>query len=140
MLLGLMGVGKTVLLVRILEIAEGEGYLTSVMEAPEDRRLARLFVPKMRALLYKLSALEKARTLSNKALGALPMVTPHSPCRWFMSTWCEPCPTGIQARTQGDRFRGNGSCVSSLGCLSVDRCCFPFAVPARPGLDSRVTP
>lgn len=71
MLLGLRGVGKTVLLVRILEIAEGEGYLTSLIEAPEDRRLAGLFVPKMRSLLYKLSGVEKARYVANRALGAL---------------------------------------------------------------------
>ena len=71
MLLGLRGVGKTVLLVRVSEIAESEGYLTSLLEAPEDRRLAGLLVPRLRALLYKFSGVEKARILSNRALGAL---------------------------------------------------------------------
>ncbi len=71
MLLGLRGVGKTVLLVRIGEIAEELGYLATLIEAPEERRLAGLLVPKLRNLLYKLSAVEKARTLANRALGAL---------------------------------------------------------------------
>ena len=39
MLLGLRGVGKTVLLNKIETIAEGHGYLTSFIEAPEDRKL-----------------------------------------------------------------------------------------------------
>jgi len=71
LLLGLRGVGKTVLLVRIGEIAEEEGYLTALIEAPEERRLAGLLVPRLRGLLFKLSAVEKARTLANRALGAL---------------------------------------------------------------------
>jgi hypothetical protein len=71
MLLGLRGVGKTVLLVRIGEIAEEEGYLEVLIEAPEERRLAALIVPKLRAVLYKLSAVEKARSLANRGLAAL---------------------------------------------------------------------
>lgn len=71
MMLGLRGVGKTVLLIRIGEIAEDRGYLTALIEAPEERGLAALVVPKMRGLLYKLSRVEKARVLTNRALGAL---------------------------------------------------------------------
>ena len=71
MLLGLRGVGKTVLLVRIAELAESAGYVTALIEAPEERRLARLLVPKLRSLLYRLSKREKARVLGNRALGAL---------------------------------------------------------------------
>ena len=71
MLLGLRGVGKTVLLVRIGEIAESVGYVTAVIEAPEERRLAGLLVPKLRRLLYRISRREKARVLGNRALGAL---------------------------------------------------------------------
>src|SRR5437660_8283467 len=54
-LLGLRGVGKTVLLNRINEFASEEGYLTVVLEAPEDRRLAEMLVPQLRSLLFKLS-------------------------------------------------------------------------------------
>lgn len=71
MLLGLRGVGKTVLLVRIGEIAEEEGYFTVLIEAPEEKDLAGLIVPKLRAILYKLSAVEKARNLANRGLAAL---------------------------------------------------------------------
>lgn len=71
LLLGLRGVGKTVLLVKIQEMAEEEGYLTALLEAPEERGLAALIVPKLRQLLYKLSGVEKARILANRALGAL---------------------------------------------------------------------
>jgi len=71
MLLGLRGVGKTVLLVRIGEIAEEEGFLTILIEAPEEKRLAGLVVPKLRSLLYKLSAVDKARNLANRGLAAL---------------------------------------------------------------------
>lgn len=71
MLLGLRGVGKTVLLVRVGEIAEDEGYLAALIEAPEQRRLAGLIVPKLRSVLYRLSAVEKARTLANRGLAAL---------------------------------------------------------------------
>jgi hypothetical protein len=71
MLLGLRGVGKTVLLVRIGEIAEEVGFLTVLIEAPEEKRLAGLMVPKLRALLYKLSAVDKARNLANRGLAAL---------------------------------------------------------------------
>lgn len=71
MLLGLRGVGKTVLLVRIGEIAEAEGFLTVLIEAPEERRLAGLVVPKLRGVLYKLSAVAKARNLANRGLAVL---------------------------------------------------------------------
>lgn len=71
LLLGLRGVGKTVLLVKIQEIAEEEGHLTALIEAPEERRLVTLVVPKLRQLLYKLSGVEKARIVANRALGAL---------------------------------------------------------------------
>lgn len=71
MLLGLRGVGKTVLLNRIAEIAEAEGYLTSVIEAPEGQRLAEMLAPQLRVLLFKLSGYEKGRVLANRAMASL---------------------------------------------------------------------
>jgi hypothetical protein len=71
MLLGLRGVGKTVLLNRIAEIAEGQGYQPVMLEAPEDRRLAEMLVPPLRQLLFKLSRLEKAKEVARRGLGIL---------------------------------------------------------------------
>jgi hypothetical protein len=70
-LLGLRGVGKTVLLNRIADLAEDLDYLTVVLEAPEDRTLAEMLVPPLRAILFKLSRLEKAKVMSRRALGVL---------------------------------------------------------------------
>jgi hypothetical protein len=71
MLLGLRGVGKTVLLNRIAEIAEKDGYATVVLEAPEDRRLAEMLVPPLRSLLFRLSRLENAKDAARRGLGVL---------------------------------------------------------------------
>lgn len=71
LLLGLRGVGKTVLLNRIAELAEGEGYLTIVLEAPENRRLAEMLVPPLRQLLFRLSRSDRAKHLANRGLAVL---------------------------------------------------------------------
>jgi hypothetical protein len=71
MLLGLRGVGKTVLLNRIEQIAEGHGYLTSFIEAPEDRKLADLVYPKIHQILRKMSGVEAARAAAHTAMRAL---------------------------------------------------------------------
>jgi hypothetical protein len=71
MLLGLRGVGKTVLLNKIETIAEGHGYLTSFIEAPEDRKLVDLLYPKIHQVLRKLSLKEAAKTATHNALRAL---------------------------------------------------------------------
>lgn len=71
LLLGLRGVGKTVLLNRIMEIADSEGYLTVFLEAPEKRRLAEMLVPPLKVLLFKLSGVDRARDSANRALRAL---------------------------------------------------------------------
>lgn len=71
MLLGLRGVGKTVLLNRIEQIAEERGYLTSFIEAPEDRKLVDLLYPKIHQVLRKLSHVESAKVATHSALRAL---------------------------------------------------------------------
>jgi hypothetical protein len=71
MLLGLRGVGKTVLLNQIAMAAEGEEFLTIVLEAPEDRRLAEMLVPPLRSLLFKLSGLQRAKDVARRGLGVL---------------------------------------------------------------------
>jgi hypothetical protein len=71
MLLGLRGVGKTVLLNKIEEMAEVAGHVTSFIEAPEERTLSELLVPKINQALRKLSISENAKATVYQALRAL---------------------------------------------------------------------
>src|SRR5882724_10908625 len=57
MLVGLRGVGKTVLLNRIREQAESLGFAVVTMEATESRRLPELLTPGLRQVLFHLDAL-----------------------------------------------------------------------------------
>ena len=54
MLLGLRGVGKTVLLNRLHSIAEQKGFRTAKVEAPEGGMLPQLLAPELRQVLYSL--------------------------------------------------------------------------------------
>jgi hypothetical protein len=56
MLVGLRGVGKTVLLNRIRELAEADGYLVVMVEGTESRSLPALLIPALRQLLLQLDA------------------------------------------------------------------------------------
>lgn len=71
MLLGLRGVGKTVLLNRISEIADDLGYHVVMLEAPEGQRLAEFLAPALKGVLLKLSRIDKAKHVTSRAIGAL---------------------------------------------------------------------
>jgi AAA ATPase domain len=71
MLLGLRGVGKTVLLNKIEEIADRYGHMTSSIEAPEGRALSELLVPRINQVLRKLSNVQQAKEKAYLALRAL---------------------------------------------------------------------
>jgi hypothetical protein len=71
MLLGLRGVGKTVLLNWVEELAQREGYEAVLVEAPENRRLPEILVPPLRRLLLRLDRNERARARTRTALRAL---------------------------------------------------------------------
>lgn len=71
LLVGLRGVGKTVLLDRMRDDAEGAGMQTLRMEAPEHRSLPALLAPELRLALLKLSRQEQAKELAQKGLRAL---------------------------------------------------------------------
>jgi hypothetical protein len=58
LLIGLRGVGKTVLLNRFQEIAEADGYKTILIEAPDTKRLPTLLVPALKKILLGLDRLE----------------------------------------------------------------------------------
>ncbi len=71
LLIGLRGVGKTVLLNRIRQNAESEGMHVVFVEAPEKRSLPALLAPKLRAELIALDRMHAASALTQKALRAL---------------------------------------------------------------------
>jgi hypothetical protein len=70
-MVGLRGVGKTVLLDRMREDAESTGIQTIRIEAPEDRSLPAILAPQLRLALLKLSRNEQARELARRALRGL---------------------------------------------------------------------
>ncbi|MEC7290980.1 MAG: ATP-binding protein [Pseudomonadota bacterium] len=70
-LLGLRGTGKTVLLNKFEQLADAHGCDTTFIEAPEDRTLASLLVPRLQKVLRALSTVEAAKALAHRALGAL---------------------------------------------------------------------
>ena len=71
MLVGLRGVGKTVLLDRMRDDAEQAGVHTLRMEAPERRSLPALISPQLRQALLRLSRNERAKNVAQRALRAL---------------------------------------------------------------------
>jgi hypothetical protein len=71
LMVGLRGVGKTVLLDRIRQDAEASGVYTLKLEAPEDRSLPALLAPQLRLILLKLSAVESAKAYATRGLRAL---------------------------------------------------------------------
>lgn len=71
LMVGLRGVGKTVLLDRMRDDAEAAGIHTLRIEAPEGRSLPALLAPQLRQALLRLSRNEQARDLGHKALRAL---------------------------------------------------------------------
>lgn len=70
-LVGLRGVGKTVLLVRIRAMAEELGYRTAFVEAHEGKSLAELLLPSIRNLLFTLSMIENAKEKARRGLRVL---------------------------------------------------------------------
>ena len=71
LMVGLRGVGKTVLLDRMRDKAEEAGMQTLRIEAPENRSLPALLAPQIRLSLLRLSRNEKAKDLAQKALRGL---------------------------------------------------------------------
>jgi hypothetical protein len=71
LMVGLRGVGKTVLLDCIRNGAEAAGVQTMRMEAPEHRSLPALLAPELRLALLRLSRNEQAKSLAQRALRGL---------------------------------------------------------------------
>jgi hypothetical protein len=70
-MVGLRGVGKTVLLDRMRDNAEAAGIRTLRIEAPERRSLPALLAPQLRLTLLQLSRNEQAKALAQRALRGL---------------------------------------------------------------------
>jgi len=71
LMVGLRGVGKTVLLDRMREDAEASGIQTVRIEAPESRSLPALLAPELRQALLRLSRNQQAKDYAERALRAL---------------------------------------------------------------------
>lgn len=70
-LVGLRGVGKTVLLVKMQQIADTEGFVVVSIEACEGRSFAELLAPGLRTALLSLSMVEAAKEKAKRGLGVL---------------------------------------------------------------------
>lgn len=70
-MVGLRGVGKTVLLDQMLKDAEEKGFHTVRIEAPENRSLPALLAPQIRLALLRLSNIEAAKDFAVRGLRAL---------------------------------------------------------------------
>jgi hypothetical protein len=71
MFLGLRGVGKTVLLNAVENLARDRGHITSSIEAPESKPLGELLLPRLHQVLRKLSLIDNAKAKAHDALRAL---------------------------------------------------------------------
>ena len=71
LLVGLRGVGKTVLLDQMRKDAEASGVHTLRLEAPEGRSLPAMLAPQLRLALLRLSEVEAAKAVAVRGLRAL---------------------------------------------------------------------
>lgn len=71
LIVGLRGVGKTVLLEKMRSEAEAQGILTVRAETPEKRSLPAILAPQLRSALLRLSRVDSAKELAGKGLSAL---------------------------------------------------------------------
>ena len=71
LMIGLRGVGKTVLLNRLKNDAEYEGLICVQFESPENRNLPSILVPSLRTALFKLDRLSGAKDKVARAVNVL---------------------------------------------------------------------
>jgi AAA ATPase domain len=70
-LVGLRGVGKTVLLNRLHRLAIAAGVIAKLVEAPEGKSLPSLIIPQLRSVLLDMNATAKAKDKVAKAISAV---------------------------------------------------------------------
>src|ERR1035441_9402045 len=71
LLVGLRGVGKTVLLARISQETESRGFVVVSIETSENRSLPALLIPALRTAILKLDKIAVAEDLGKRALRVL---------------------------------------------------------------------
>ncbi len=71
LLIGLRGVGKTVLLTRIAKETEARGFIVIQIESPERRSLPALLIPSLRTALLQLDKVHATGELAKRALKVL---------------------------------------------------------------------
>jgi hypothetical protein len=71
LLIGLRGVGKTVLLNRVRELAEAQGFQTVSIEAHENKPLPALLLPPLRQLLFALDRMANVSEKTKRGLRVL---------------------------------------------------------------------
>ncbi len=71
LMMGLRGVGKTVLLNEMMRMAEQDGYRTIFVEASENKLLAVLLVPQLRTLLFELDRMAGTGNKVRRGLAVL---------------------------------------------------------------------
>src|ERR1700692_4043922 len=71
LMVGLRGVGKTVLLDQIRRDAEASGVQVARIEAPENKSLPAILAPPLRQMLLRLNRVQAAMENSKRALRAL---------------------------------------------------------------------
>lgn len=71
LLIGLRGVGKTVLLNRIKSIADDMGYRTALIESPEETSLGELLAPSLRQMLLQMDSVAQVKQKLHEAMNAL---------------------------------------------------------------------
>lgn len=71
LLVGLRGVGKTVLLAKIAQEAEAKSFAVVSLEAPEGRSLPALLIPALRSALLRMDKMKASGDLAKKALRTL---------------------------------------------------------------------
>ena len=68
---GLRGVGKTVLLNRVREMAEDRDFLTVFIEAHEEKKLPALLIPPLRKILLRLNTSDQVSEIARRGLRVL---------------------------------------------------------------------
>lgn len=71
MIVGLRGVGKTVLLNRVVELAEDQGFIATLVETPENKTLPEVLIPCLRRILFRLDTKEKVNEVVKHGLMVL---------------------------------------------------------------------